>query len=182
VEYGWIEPGPPLEVVRSAGKWPIFRVNRFWEKPTSQVAQTLLGRGCLWNTFVVVGRALTFLGILQSRLPDVLQAFQPLANTRMKEEGAERAAALYETLPSGDFSRQVLAECPEKLAVLRMDGAGWGDLGTPEGVMAAIQQVAPASGPVTPDPFTAWLARYCEQLEGVRRRAAGKDAAAERAN
>jgi mannose-1-phosphate guanylyltransferase len=91
-----------------------------------------------------VGRALTFLEILQSRLPDALKAFQPVASARKKEEEAERAAALYETLPSGDFSREVLTECPERLAVLRMDDAGWGDLGTPEGVIAAIQRSAHA--------------------------------------
>jgi mannose-1-phosphate guanylyltransferase len=176
VEYGWIEPGPPLDAVRTAGKWPVFRVNRFWEKPTTELAHTLLGRGCLWNTFVVVGRAVTFLEVLQSRLPEALKAFQPVANARTKEEEAERAAALYEALPSGDFFREVLTECPEKLAVLRMDDAGWGDLGTPEGVIAAIQQIASASGAPKPDLFTAWLARYCRQLEGVRQRAAGNDA------
>jgi len=144
VEYGWIEPGRRLDVVRTTEKWPIFRVNRFWEKPTAPVAQTLLGQGCLWNTFVIVGRALTFLDAVQARNPEILTAFQPVANARMKKEEAERAAELYETLPSGDFSREVLTECPQKLAVLRMDHAGWGDLGTPEGVFAAIQRTAPA--------------------------------------
>jgi mannose-1-phosphate guanylyltransferase len=174
VEYGWIEPGPPLDAVRTAGKWPVFRVNRFWEKPTTGLAHKLLGQGCLWNTFVVVGRALTFLEVLQSRLPETLKAFQPIANARAKEEEDERAGALYETLPSGDFSSEVLTECPEKLAVLRMDDAGWGDLGTPEGVVAAIQQIA--STAAKPDPFTAWMARYCRQLEGVRQRAPDNDA------
>jgi mannose-1-phosphate guanylyltransferase len=174
MEYGWIEPGRPLDAVRTAGQWPVFRLNRFWEKPASETAQMLLGQGCLWNTFVLVGRALTFLDVIQSTMPGALNAFQPVANARIEEEETERAAALYETLPSGDFSREVLTECPDKLAVLRMDNTGWGDLGTPEGVVAAIRQSAPAPPPATFDPFTAWLSRYCEQLEGVRRRGAGR--------
>jgi mannose-1-phosphate guanylyltransferase len=176
VEYGWIEPGQRLDAGRT-GKLPIFSVNRFWEKPTAGLAQTLLGKGCLWNTFVIAGRALTFLEILQSRMPEVLKAFQPVANSRMTDEEAARATELYETLPAGDFSREVLTECAEKLAVLRMDDAGWGDLGTPEGVFAAIQRSAPSSRQVTPDTFTAWLAGYGEQLERVRRHGAGNDAA-----
>jgi mannose-1-phosphate guanylyltransferase len=176
VEYGWIEPGQRLDAGRT-GKLPIFSVNRFWEKPTAGLAQTLLGKGCLWNTFVIAGRALTFLEILQSRMPEVLKAFQPVANSRMTDEEAARATELYETLPAGDFSREVLTECAEKLAVLRMDDAGWGDRGTPEGVFAAIQRSAPSSRQVTPDTFTAWLAGYGEQLERVRRHGAGNDAA-----
>jgi mannose-1-phosphate guanylyltransferase len=177
VEYGWIEPGQRLDAGRT-GKLPIFSVNRFWEKPTARWAQTLLGQGCLWNTFVIAGRALTFLEILQSKMPEVLKAFQPVANTRMTEEEAARATELYENLPMGDFSREVLTECAEKLAVLRMDDAGWGDLGTPEGVFAAIQRSGPSSRQVVaPDTFTAWLAGYGDQLERVRRHGAGNDAA-----
>jgi mannose-1-phosphate guanylyltransferase len=66
VEYGWIEPGQAiLELLLS-------RVNRFWEKPSLQKARALLRRGCLWNTFVTVGRAETFLELLCAEIPDVV--------------------------------------------------------------------------------------------------------------
>src|SRR5439155_20059831 len=36
--------------------WPdAYQVSRFWEKPTPTLAQTLLTKGCLWNSFVMVG-------------------------------------------------------------------------------------------------------------------------------
>jgi hypothetical protein len=57
VEYGWIEPGPAI----SHASAPLLRVNRFFEKPFSPQSQALLRRGCLWNTFVTVGYARTFL-------------------------------------------------------------------------------------------------------------------------
>jgi mannose-1-phosphate guanylyltransferase len=125
VEYGWIEPGKPIANDRSSSPF-VFRVNRFWEKPSEPIAQTLLSRGCLWNTFVLAGRARTFLDILESTIPNTLSCFDPVATSSAKEEEEKRASVLYEALPTGDFSHEVLTQCPERLAVLRMDDAGWG--------------------------------------------------------
>jgi mannose-1-phosphate guanylyltransferase len=110
VEYGWIEPGAAVPDVRLDD---VFRVNRFWEKPSLDVARGLLDRGCLWNTFVMIGRVKTFVGMLRDVIPN-------------------------EVPISGDFSTQVLSALPERLAVLRLDNVGWSDLGTPERVMAAV--------------------------------------------
>ena len=68
VEYGWIEPGSAL----SDAPMPLLRVNRFWEKPSLPQARELLCRGCLWNTFVTVGHARTFLDLLCSQVPNVV--------------------------------------------------------------------------------------------------------------
>lgn len=201
VEYGWIEPGRRLDAGRGDSGWPVFRVDRFWEKPNARLAQTLLGRGCLWNTFVIAGRALTFLEILESKIPHILKAFQPVARARTSAEEEARAAELYDSLPSGDFSHEILTRCPDRLAVLRMDDTGWGDLGTPGGVLDAIQRdaSAPASASLaasgttqsaaesgaradSPGAFTSWLAAYCERLEEIRRRTVGDDATARRAH
>src|SRR5205823_7443718 len=54
VEYGWIEPEANT-AHRFGGQ--LMHVKRFWEKPSHQIAQGLLEQGCLWNTFVMVGRA-----------------------------------------------------------------------------------------------------------------------------
>jgi mannose-1-phosphate guanylyltransferase len=177
VEYGWIESGTPLD--DDHGRPPsVFRVDRFWEKPSAATARELLRRGCLWNTFVIAGRARTFLKVVESTTPHALGSFQPIADSRSGETETERAAAVYESLPAGDFSRDVLAHCPGSLAVLRMDGAGWGDLGTPEGVLAAMQRTAPAP---LPNSFGSWLAAYRNRLEEVRRKA-GEPAPAERSH
>jgi mannose-1-phosphate guanylyltransferase len=165
VEYGWIEPGHLLD------PGPAFRVNRFWEKPSAPLAQTLLGRHCLWNTFVIVGRAGTFLDVLGATAPDMLNALMPLANARTHYEETELCTALYEAIAPGDFSRDVLTACPRRLAVLQMENTGWGDLGTPEGVLAAIHRSAPdelGSPPAPPDAFTVWLSGYCRQLDKLR--------------
>jgi len=178
VEYGWIEPGSPIGYDH-ANSPRVFRVNRFWEKPSAATAQALMSRGCLWNTFVIAGRARTFLNVLESAVPDTLESFRPITDYRSAGGESACAAALYEALPTGDFSREVLTRYPERLAVLRMDGAGWGDLGTPEGVLAAIQRTAPVPHP-PPNAFSAWLAAYRHRLEEVCRQAADEPVQAER--
>ena len=43
VGYGWIEPGEGI----SSRATDLYRVRRFWEKPSAALAQMLLTRGCL---------------------------------------------------------------------------------------------------------------------------------------
>lgn len=137
VEYGWIEPDSPL-IGGCAGE-SLFRVSRFWEKPSARFARRLLAKGCLWNTFVVVGRARTFLDVLDWAVPVMNRAFEPLRDHSSDLAELERATRVYETLQAGDFSHQVLSVCPERLAVLRLGKVGWSDLGTPERVRVAAE-------------------------------------------
>jgi mannose-1-phosphate guanylyltransferase len=136
VDYGWIEPGMRFE---SRFTKALLRVSRFWEKPSHPTAEALLAQGCLWNTFVMIGRASIFLEMLdKTSPPGMLSAFT--AARRHASSGAYAAGQdqLWATLVPGDFSRQVLSTSTENLAVLRMGNVGWSDLGTPERVKAAI--------------------------------------------
>jgi mannose-1-phosphate guanylyltransferase len=128
VEYGWIEPGSRVPSSRSS----LFRVRRFWEKPAHKAANLLMDRGCLWNTFVMVGRARAFLDAIALAVPDV--------RATLARSGAHSADSLFDTLVPGDFSRQVLAACTERMLVLRLNGTEWSDLGTPERVFATLKR------------------------------------------
>jgi mannose-1-phosphate guanylyltransferase len=107
-------------------------VRRFWEKPSAALARILLERGCLWNSFVMVGRAEAFRRLIEVTLPEIALAF----------EGVERAlgspaedvvlARAYATLPSIGFSEGVLARLPERFSVMRVKDVGWSDLGNPK--------------------------------------------------
>jgi mannose-1-phosphate guanylyltransferase len=132
VEYGWIEPSAG---VKCGPVGSLFRVNRFWEKPSLHLAQMLLTRGCLWNTFVVIGRAKTFLDTLHSTSSNLLASFETIG----RPGGAKSLDDLYAELPSGDFSLQVLSTCAPWLTVLAMGNIGWSDLGTPERVASVAR-------------------------------------------
>ena len=107
------------------------RVNRFWEKPALPLAQALLRNGCLWNTFVTVGRAATFLELFLSQVPEVvLSITQALAKRDL--------TLVYGPLPTVDFSRDILAPQPHRLLVLRDGVSGWVDLGSPARVLDTL--------------------------------------------
>jgi mannose-1-phosphate guanylyltransferase len=98
----------------------------------------MLTRGCLWNTFVMVGRVGTFLEILDQTIPDTLRQFAPVAEICAPDQERERADGIYNALGLGDFSRQVLSRCTDRLIALRAPNVGWSDLGTPERVASAM--------------------------------------------
>lgn len=145
VEYGWIEPGARFD---SPFANALLRVRRFWEKPSRPMAQALFARGCLWNTFVMAGRASLFLALLNKTMlsqtmlsktmaPGWLDTF--LAAQQQGQDATIPAQDnLWASLTPGDFSRQVLTPSTQHLAVLDVGDIGWSDLGTPERVTAAL--------------------------------------------
>jgi mannose-1-phosphate guanylyltransferase len=132
IEYGWIEPGANIH----SPFGDCSRVNRFWEKPAIEVATELQDRGCLWNTFIMVGSVRTFLEAFQSSVPELLDRFaQTCLGANTCWEDVHR---LYRTIAPTDFSHRVLSVSSERLLVLRMEHAGWSDLGKPERVIATL--------------------------------------------
>jgi mannose-1-phosphate guanylyltransferase len=121
VEYGWIEPGRKLV---DSDRHPLRRVRRFWEKPTRAQAELLHGNGCLWNTFVILGLAGTFLAMIDANLPHLTSA--PVSISR-----AHELEPFYEKTASVDFSKAVLMQQPERLIVAPDAVSGWTDLGSP---------------------------------------------------
>lgn len=139
--YGWIEPGP-APVWNTNGR--LHCVNRFWEKPSLDRAQILQSQGCLWNTFVMVGRASAFFSMLESAVPGLLQGVY-----HVKENGWP------DNVPSVDFSQHVLSLSVTQLFVVRLAAkVGWNDLGEPQRVLATLAQVG-----IEPsqEPLQAWL-------------------------
>lgn len=72
VDYGWIEPH---ESILSSMPRSITRVQRFWEKPTADVARNLMDRGCLWNSFVMVGCVDALLKMTEQASPEIYELF-----------------------------------------------------------------------------------------------------------
>ncbi len=135
VEYGWIEPADPI---RGRGQAPIYRVRRFWEKPSAPTAERLLEEGCLWNSFVMVAQVSTLLSLIARTLPSLVAAFADLRPALGTSEEEAMALATYARLPETNFSRQVLEKSPESLAVLPVRGVRWSDWGEPGRVLTTL--------------------------------------------
>jgi mannose-1-phosphate guanylyltransferase len=123
-EYGWIEP-----VVEPAS--PVARISRFWEKPSAGQARALLERGCLWNSFVMVGWASAFEQVVQAATPDIAAALAPAAFALGTSREATVLERAYASLPSVGFSERVLTPQAHRFSVMRVKDVGWCDLGNP---------------------------------------------------
>jgi mannose-1-phosphate guanylyltransferase len=129
VEYGWIEAGEVLGHRQAAA---VYRVRRFREKPTLEQAADLYLRGYLWNTMVLVARATVLLDLFQELTPELMDAFDPIAQALGSPCEAEALRMAYAKLPTVNFSQAILARCPHRLGVLRVQGVYWSDWGDPE--------------------------------------------------
>lgn len=131
VEYGWIEVG---NVIGQGQGEALYQVRRFWEKPTHQLAQVLYGKGCLWNTLVLVGRAEGLLGLFRRFTPELVDAFDRIRETLGSSEEVAAVEAVYTRLPSINFSRAILTASEDCLGVLPVKGVHWSDWGDPKRV------------------------------------------------
>lgn len=88
--YGWIEPEPAI------GDTAMFAVRRFWEKARIDLAGELLRRGCLWNSFVTVGRLSIIIALFIIAPPDLLLSFKSIRGTlgtKFEDRSVERLYA-----------------------------------------------------------------------------------------
>lgn len=135
--YGWIEVGPALgEDVPG-----VFRASRFWEKPSPETAQILFGRGCLWNSFVMVARVSTLLGLFIVAAPSLYVAFAQIRSKLGTPFEARAVGALYSGIQPVSFSDQILERTTYNLAVLPVSGFDWSDLGEPRRVMDVLSRL-----------------------------------------
>jgi mannose-1-phosphate guanylyltransferase len=140
ISYGWIEPGPRLE---SPYANSISHVKRFWEKPSETIASDLMRSGCLWNSFVMVGRVGSFLKLTRQAIPRLHNSFESIRHSFSTVKEADVLSALYAVIPSSSFSDDVLSVRPNGLAVMRGSGFGWSDLGEPCRVLSALARKGP---------------------------------------
>jgi mannose-1-phosphate guanylyltransferase len=133
--YGWIEPGELI-----IGRAPLFRVRRFWEKPRGDIASELLRVGCLWNSFVMVARVSTLIGLIMVALPELFASFSKIGNLLGTVREPASIERLYERTPTTSFSDEVLERYPINLGVLPVHGIEWSDLGEPQRVMGVLSR------------------------------------------
>src|SRR5688572_9005559 len=124
-EYGWIEADREISISDTSDIW---KVRRFWEKPSLSLARTLLEGGCYLNSFVMVGAVSAFLNMIRSSTGDLYAKFAAVKSTLSTATEKNEMRALYNDLPDSNFSREVLQVRPMDLAVAPVCGSRWSDL------------------------------------------------------
>ena len=131
--YGWIETGDQLTTPPASR---VLAVTRFWEKPSDARAEVLMRKGCLWNSFIMIGRVKAFLDLIQRTSPKLHERFESIWRTLQTPEEGDAVREVYSRLAATNFSADVLSASPSSLMVLRGCGLGWSDLGEPSRVLA----------------------------------------------
>ena len=135
----WIEIGPGIP---GPWQWPVLRVRHFWNNPSPATARALRAQGCLWSSSVMVAHSSVILSAIRATLPALVEAFGPIRSRLTTPWSAKDLRTLYASLPSTDFSEQVLATSPPNLAALPLTGVGWSDLREPQHVTATLARMA----------------------------------------
>jgi len=92
--YGWIEPGQPIGTEYAC----IFDIDQFCEKPSTELAKRLLDRACLWNSFVMVARLSTLLGLIMVTLPELYRSFARISSTLLTSSEERSIERLYASI------------------------------------------------------------------------------------
>jgi mannose-1-phosphate guanylyltransferase len=146
IEPDEVDPGLGYILPGGEDRCGVRTVERFVEKPTAATARVLLGRGALWNAFILAARARTLLGLFNRRFPEVVGQMRAAVARDARQPDEPRAAAqLYERLPDIDFSRHVAQGAESALRVLTVASCGWSDLGTPARVARTLEGLADAA-------------------------------------
>jgi mannose-1-phosphate guanylyltransferase len=118
-------------------------VSQFIEKPSAASANVLIERGGLWNSFIFAARGQTLLRAFEARCCDVVASLREIIASGDDEEIKRRnLSAVYERVPSLDFSRDVLEASLRYLTVAAVPPCGWSDLGTPRRVAETFMRYA----------------------------------------
>lgn len=133
--YGWIEP---VESLFGGLSRSVSTVKRFWEKPSHRTARNLMKQGCLWNSFVMVGKVEAFLNMFRKHLPGLHRMFDASRPALGKAAEPSVIRSIYTRINDANFSSDVLEKASEELLVLRVGNVGWSDWGEPHRVMGTL--------------------------------------------
>jgi mannose-1-phosphate guanylyltransferase len=146
IEYGWIEPGEPLNGWSGDGNVPR-RVASFREKPYRGLAREWLASGYLWNTLIVVCKVSTLRSLGHRFLPGMMARLEDFGSEPWRESSSatapsqERLKALYDRLPAANFSRAVLEPASRACLCIPLEDVEWCDWGRPERVVRTLKKM-----------------------------------------
>jgi mannose-1-phosphate guanylyltransferase len=114
------------------------------EKPDRSLAERLVRRGALLNSFIMVASGSALLQLYDYAVPDVVAEFISWRNEA--GEGWPQLQDLYRALQPCDFSHDVLEASTDWLSVLPVKQCGWTDLGTPNRLMPFLRPTYHSTG------------------------------------
>jgi mannose-1-phosphate guanylyltransferase len=130
----WIDPGPAIEGLET---YPVRAVRRFVPRPSPADVVALWEGDGLINTGIIVGKARALIALGSRYLPDVLEAFEPLAPAFGTPEETLLLEAVYEQMPYAALAHALFVQTGE-VAVLPVTNVRmWQDTAPPVRALAS---------------------------------------------
>jgi len=138
VEYGWIQPGQPLD--RTVGHG-VRAIQTFMEKPSLTEAYSAWNAGALWNTMITVAKAETIWRLGWRCVPELMPMFERIAAVIDSPQQKAVIDSVYQAMPARDFSSNVLQRAPDQLAVIDLNGVTWNDWGKADRIVETLRRI-----------------------------------------
>lgn len=134
-DYGWVIPGERLP---HPGGFQFREVRRFVEKPMGSQLEDIILKGGQWNTLVLIANVQTLWEAGRQCIPEVMMPLEEHAGSIGTSNEQQRLLHLYRTMPSRNFSSDVLSLIPQQLHMVELTGVYWSDWGRPERIQETI--------------------------------------------
>lgn len=138
LDYGWMSVGGTLGW---SGGACIRRIQSFMEKPDATDGMRLMSEGALWNTLVLVAKVETLWKAGWVCVPDMMERFEQLQRSIGTSAEGNTLQAIYQDMPSRNFSRHMLQPLATQLGVMELEGVTWSDWGSPERIVETLQSL-----------------------------------------
>jgi len=103
-DYGWIEPGSPID----GHDGVVSAVRQFWERPPEAQVQMCLASGCLWNTAIVVAKVATLVELGSHAIPKMSERLARIERFVDHDEEPAAVHQAYALMTRASFARDVL--------------------------------------------------------------------------
>lgn len=125
--YGYIKrTGAPLPI---SNELPVYRVERFLEKPDRATAEQFLADGSYyWNAGNFISRVERLLGEFERQLPALYAGLQQIGAALGSSQATQVLEEIWDTLPNISIDHGVM-EHAQRVAVVPLE-AGWSDVGS----------------------------------------------------
>ncbi len=138
-DYGFIIPAPRHKTSRNVDGLPVASI---LEKPDDMEYRWIQSKSFYWNTFIMVGKVASFWKAGWETAPQIMNSMEELRLAATgTSTGYGTAEKIFNRLPTGNFTRDVLQSIPEYLRLVPMDSCRWFDLGRPERVKRAFNSI-----------------------------------------
>lgn len=134
----------------SSGRFPLFTVDRFCEKPSRSLAARFIKKGnAYWNPTILVARTRHILTLYQQLLPETYAILTKIQDALHRGGTQQSTARLFRQINASDINYDIL-ERAQHMLLLRVAGVGWADIGhwkSVEDLFAANRRGLIQSGP-----------------------------------